>query len=334
MFDIEMLILSFGGGMIGAALGGLPSFIACGLCAVVGLAVFQATGDDTFLNATAWGPLFGPHIAFAGGVAAAAYAAKVGKLESGGKDIVTPLMGLNTPDVLLVGGIFGSLGYALFWFTGLFGNIGYFPWMNGAVLSVAISSIIVRLIFGSTGLFGKVRKGDNRWVSSDVAGWIPWQSKPTQLILIAFALGLPISYFIRLMPSLFTFGFATIALFLVFLAFGKKVPVTHHIGISAGMATLLSGGNIWWGLTFALLADFLGEFFAVIFLYHGDTHMDPPVWAVLVTWLLINLFAISPLADLSGVVPIIVAASVAAIGYIIFTALQKSRTSVKREVSS
>ena len=69
--------------------------------------------DDTFLNATAWGPLFGPHIAFAGGVAAAAYAAKTGKLKSGGKDIVASLMGLNAPDVLLVGGVFGSLGYAL-----------------------------------------------------------------------------------------------------------------------------------------------------------------------------------------------------------------------------
>lgn len=330
MFDIEMLVLSFGGGMLGAAIGGLPAFVICGVCAVIGLAIYQATGDNTFLNATAWGPLFGPHIAFAGGVAAAAYAAKTGKMKNG-KDIVSSLMGLNAPDVLLVGGVFGSLGYALAWFSGLFGNIGNFPWMNGPVLSIAISSILVRLIFGSKGLFGKVRKGDKRWVPSDVASWIPWQSKPAQLILIAFAWGLPIAYFIRLMPSLFTFGFGIAAVYLVFLGTGFKTPVLHHVGISAGMATLASGGNIWWGLTFALLAAFMGEFFAATFLYHGDTHMDPPVWAVLVNWLLIALFSISPLAGLTGIVPILIAAGVAVVGFLIFRALQGGSSPKEKE---
>ena len=47
MFDLEMLILSFAGGMFGAAIGGLPSFVLCGVTAVVGLAVYQATGDGT-----------------------------------------------------------------------------------------------------------------------------------------------------------------------------------------------------------------------------------------------------------------------------------------------
>ena len=178
MLDLEMLILSFAGGMVGAAVGGLPSFVLCGVCAVVGLGIFWATGQDTFLNATAWGPLLGPHIAFVGGVAAAAYAAKKGKLESGGKDIVTSLMGLNSPDVLLVGGVFGSLGYAISWAAGLLGNIGGFPWTNLPSLAIVLTAMIVRLVFGSTGLFGKVRDGDNRWLPSDVAGWLPWQSKP------------------------------------------------------------------------------------------------------------------------------------------------------------
>lgn len=322
MFDFEMLILSFGGGVLGAAIGGLPAFVLCGVCATIGLAIFWATGEDTFLNITAWGPLLGPHIAFAGGVAAAAYAGKAGKLKSGGKDIVTSLMGLNSPDVLLVGGLFGSLGYALNWVSTLFGNIGGFPAMNCPVFSICVSSIIVRLLFGKTGIFGKVRKGDNRWVPSDVAGWIPWQSKPGQLVLIAIGWGLPISYFIRTAPELFTFGFALAAIALVFLGTGSQFPVVHHIGISAGMATLASGGNIWWGLTFALTAAFFGELFAVLFVCHGDTHIDPPCWAVALNWLLIVLFAISPLSTVAGIVPVIIAAVVALVGYFVFNALQ------------
>jgi hypothetical protein len=57
----------------------------------------------------AFGPVFGPHIAFAGGVAAAAYAARRGELDDGA-DIITPLAGLATLDVLLVGGVFGAAG--------------------------------------------------------------------------------------------------------------------------------------------------------------------------------------------------------------------------------
>lgn len=322
MFDFEMLILSFGGGIVGAAIGGLPAFVLCGICATIGLAIFWATGEDTFLNITAWGPLLGPHIAFAGGVAAAAYANKTGKLKSGGKDIVSSLMGLDAPDVLLVGGIFGSLGYALNWVATLFGNIGGFPAENCPVFSICVSSILVRLLFGSTGLFGKVREGDNRWVPSDVAGWIPWQSKPAQLVLIAIGWGLPISYLIRVSPELFTFGFALAAIALVFLGTGSQFPVIHHIGISAGMATVATGGNIWWGLTFALLAAFLGEFFAAAFTYHGDTHIDPPCWAVAVTWTLIALFSISPLSQSTGIVPVIAAVVVGVVGYFIFSTLQ------------
>jgi hypothetical protein len=323
MFSFEMLILSFGGGVFGAAIGGLPSFVLCGVCATIGLAIFWATGEDTFLNLTAWGPLLGPHIAFAGGVAAAAYAAKVGKLKSGGKDIVSSLMGLNAPDVLIVGGVFGMLGYVLNWLAGLLPALGGFPFTNGPSIAIIVSAMIVRLLFGKTGLFGKVRKGDNCSRPSDVAAWLPWQSKPEQLILIAIGWGLPISFFIRVMPELFTFGFALAAVALVFLGTGSTFPVFHHIGIMAGMATLASGGNVWWGLTFALVAAFLGEFFAVRFLCHADTHIDPPAFAVFVTWTIVALLSTTTLFNLSGVVPIIVAVVVAVLGYVLFKALQK-----------
>jgi hypothetical protein len=92
----------------------------------------------------------------------------------------------------------------------------------------------------------------------------------------------------------------------------------------AGMATLASGGNVWWGLTFALVAAFLGEFFAVRFLCHADTHIDPPAFAVFVTWTIIALLSTTTLFSLSGVIPILVAVVVAVLGYVLFKTLQKA----------
>ena len=62
-----------------------------------------AGASNILINYFAFGSFFGPHIAFAGGVAAAAYAKKKGVSENGA-DIVSALAGLNEPDVLLVGG--------------------------------------------------------------------------------------------------------------------------------------------------------------------------------------------------------------------------------------
>jgi hypothetical protein len=324
---ITMIALSFGGGMFGAAIGGLPSFVLCGFGAVIGLAIYLVTGDPTFVDAVAWGPFLGPHIAFAGGVAAAAYAGKTGKLEGGGKDIVTPLLGLNAPDVLLVGGAFGALGYVLFWVNGFLPMIGGFPWMNPAVFSICITAVIVRLMFGKKGMFGKVRAGDSRWVPSDVAAWLPWQSRPAQLLLTGIAIGLPIAYLIKIMPALFTFGFAIAAVWLVFLGVGFKVPVGHHIGIASGMAVIATG-DIWWGMTFAVIGAFLGEFFACLFLNHGDTHIDPPVCSVAVTWLLTAILSVTSLRNITGVASVGVAVVVSALLYFAMSAL-KSRGAVE-----
>ncbi len=84
MFDLTSLLLAFAGGIAGALFGALPNFIFCGFVAIVGAALAIATKDPSFSNAVAWGPWFGPHIGFAGGVAAASYAAKKGKSPAAG----------------------------------------------------------------------------------------------------------------------------------------------------------------------------------------------------------------------------------------------------------
>jgi len=321
MFDVTYLILSFAGGMWGAAIGGLPAFVLCGVVAVVGLAIVLITGDPTFVNEIAWGPFFGPHIAFVGGVGAAAYAAKVGKMENG-KDIVSSLMGLNAPDVLLVGGVFGALGYLVNWLATLGPHIGDWLFTMSVPLAIVVTGIITRLVFGQGGVFGKVRAGDSRWVCTDAACWLPWQQKPMMLLLIGIGVGLPIARIIQVMPALFTFGFAVTAISLVFLGTGFKFPVTHHIGVSAGMAVIVTG-DIWWGVTFGVLAAFLAEFGACLLHNHGSTHIDPPSIAVCIAWTLLAILSTTTLKDLTGVASIVIAVVVSAALYFLATFLKR-----------
>ena len=111
MFDVFSLILAFGGGFFAAAIGGLHAFIFTGFMVLAGHAIILAGGSSDFLGNVAFGPVFGPHIAFAGGVAAVAYAARTAaNKDVGGKDIGVPLIQLERPDVLAVGGVFGMFG--------------------------------------------------------------------------------------------------------------------------------------------------------------------------------------------------------------------------------
>ncbi|MBP8853961.1 MAG: hypothetical protein KBG51_02495, partial [Flavonifractor sp.] len=122
--DILALIAAFGGGIIGAYMGALPAFIMTGIYALVGGVLTAAgVGGDVAVNYLAFGSFVGPHIAFAGGVAAAGYAGRKGKLASG-TDILSSLNGLGEPDVLLVGGIFGVLGFLIHYCIGLLPVIG------------------------------------------------------------------------------------------------------------------------------------------------------------------------------------------------------------------
>ena len=162
--DILALIAAFGGGIIGAYMGALPAFILTGVFALVGTAVSIAGGDGSFIiNNMAFGSFVGPHIAFAGGVAAAAYAGRKGKLSSGA-DIGSPLNGLGAPDVLVVGGIFGVFGYIV---ATLIGMTPLGPLTDLPGITVTISGIDARLLFGKTGLTGKYTgKGPRTWFST------------------------------------------------------------------------------------------------------------------------------------------------------------------------
>jgi len=323
-FSILYLVAAFGGGILGAAIGGLPVFILCGVAAVIGAGIAAATGDATFSNLVAWGPVLGPQVSFAGGAAAAVYAMKKGKLASG-RDIASALLGLNSPDVLLVGGVFGALGYVLQWAFANLPAIGDLGFTNPIALSIVVNAIIARVLFGKTGVFGKVRQGDNRWRASEVGAWLPWLSAPLQLLVVGLGFGIVISYSTVEAPALagLWFGVATVSLF--FLQFGVKVPVWHHIALSAELVIAAAGGDIWWGVAFALLAVFLGEFYAMLFTAHGDSHIDPPSATLFTTYTIMALLKVAGVFAISGVGSLVIALVVGVAGYGILTAMKAGK---------
>ena len=281
------LLASFGGGIFAAAIGTLPAFIFTGFMVIAGVAAAAAGGGDVIISQVAFGPFFSPHISFAGGAAATAYAARRGLMPSG-RDIGVALMGLNRPDVLLVGGLFGALGYL--GERGL-AALGWVPWTDTIGVTVVLSAIVARLAFGRTGLFGKVASGGSQFKTSDDARWLAWQESPGQIAVIGVGVGLSSAYAAMALGAdgggaVLGFGIAAAAL--VFLQFGGKVPVTHHIALPAALAALASG-SIVVGAAFGIIGALLGEFFSRLFLIHGDTHIDPPAAAIGATVLVLRI---------------------------------------------
>lgn len=154
--DLFWLIAAAAGGFFGAAIGALQSFVFCGFTVLLGVMGLFGNASAAFIAYVPFGPVFGPHIAFAGGVAAVAYASKRGY--ANGKDIVTPLIGLGKADVLLVGAAFGVLGYLLN------AGIAAIPWFGGhtdtVAVTVVVSALLARFVFGRSGLTGVLSRSE------------------------------------------------------------------------------------------------------------------------------------------------------------------------------
>lgn len=298
--DLFWLLAAFAGGILGAMVGANYAFGFTGVSIIIGFGALAGTGSTTILDYVAFGPVFGPHIAFAGGVAAAAYAGRKGLLEGGGKDINTPLAGLGRPDVLLVAGAFGVGGYILQRL------ITHIPWFGAHTDSVALtvftSAIVVRLVFGSTPVLHAPTRPD------DKVFWLPWQQTPGQILTVSLGASLMAagaatmiaSYIVPMGQDIETYGqivanaqtipFAFSALCIFAVASGLKMPVTHHMTIIAGLSAIsflmVSGSGLvalLLGTCFGIITAFVCEWVARAFQNHGDTHIDPPAGSI---WLM------------------------------------------------
>ncbi|RCW51354.1 MULTISPECIES: hypothetical protein [unclassified Halanaerobium] len=283
LFNLGLILSAFGGGVFGAALGALNSFIFCGFLVIAGEAISVASGVGSFTNAIGFGTWFGPHIGFAAGAAAAAYAARKGYVE--GRDIITPLMKFKDPSVLLVGGLFGILGYFV---NGIIAGVGT-P-TDTIALTVVISAIIKRVMFSDTGVIGTYNPehGDSRWSPSEDIAWLPFQMHAGELLMIGLGVGL-VSSKISLITGSSFIGFGIAAASLIILSTIGGSPVTHHIALPAALAAMATGSVIVGGI-FGILGAFLGEFFARLFYDWGDTHIDPPAATIATLTTVVMLF--------------------------------------------
>lgn len=294
--SIFNLIAAFGGGAFAASIGALPAFIMTGVFAVVGAAVSMAGAADAgniLVNYFAFGSFFGPHIAFAGGVAAAAYAKKKG-ISDNGADIATACAGHNAPDVLIVGGIFGVIGFlfkelvVMNLFAGTFS-----PRLvtDAPGITVFLSAILVRLVFG-----GKLRTGDKTISQGGALG-------NTIVIGICYSLLVAGVYFagLEVVPietfagsyHVLIFGMAAIGL--VFAEIGQPFFGCHHIVIIAAETAVQCYNNTENAWMAVIMAIVFGTISAIIcdvetnLINSGsDSHIDGPACAIFIMTFVVN----------------------------------------------
>ncbi len=284
---ISNLIAAFGGGTLGACIGALPAFILTGIVAIAGGIVTLAGGSDLSIGSIAFGSILGPHIAFAGGVAAAAYSANKKKDLDVGTNILASLNGYEDPATLLIGGIFGVFGFLLSY---LYGSILKIP-TDIPAISVFTLAIITRLVFGTTGLLGS---GDSDCERS----YFKKGKALSYSIIFGGGIGIAISYvgyylletgaspeLLGIYPVI-CFGISAIAL--IFTQTGFATPATHHITLPAAAATIMSG-NALIGVMFAIIGTLLGDLAANLLNTNCDSHIDPPATSIMIVVLLINL---------------------------------------------
>lgn len=333
-----LLIAALAGGAFGAALGALPSFVFTGFVvflgeglailerAIGGLDVVPSGELATGITGTiGFGPVTGPHIAFAGGVAATAYAGrKYPEMEPNdwdyhfGKDI---LYAFGTkPDILAVGAVFGALGMLI---TQGLDGVG-FPTDNIA-LSVVATAFLARLAFGYP-IVGRVsgssildmspfereetRVAADGGTESDrlaTEPWLPHQYEWAGVTAIGIVGGL-LGGFIWLETGSIFLGYAISAMSLLFLNLGvEKIPVTHHITLLGSTGAVIAAAAI--GSepivllvagAFGAISALIGELSQRVFYSHSGTHVDPPAMAIAAFMLVLGVLYLAGLLPNAG----------------------------------
>lgn len=332
----EMLLAAFAGGALGAAIGALQAFSLAGLMVIVGelyALVHRTVGHEAAVapvditGSIAFGVVLGPHIAFGGGAAAVAYAAKRGYLDTDfdyheAKNVVQGLG--SRPDVLVVGGVFGIVGY----WVATASTVLRLP-TDAVALGVVLSAIIHRLVLGYSvigasprRLFdmspferGERRQPEGTFASDGGQGrfvvepWLPYQYRWAHVTILGAVVGILGGYLAYLTGSAFlAFGISVVAL--TFLCAGvAQIPVTHHMSLPASTVVIASvdssapltpdlvaasvplGEAVVFGAVFGIIGALTGEIAQRMFYAHAETHLDPPAASIVVTSFLIGVLA-------------------------------------------
>jgi hypothetical protein len=269
-FELGLVLAAFAGGAFGAAIGALPSFAFTGFLVIAGeildiLGGAGASGGANITGAVAFGPGFGPHVAFGGGAAAAAYLAREESFAPDfdyhqAKEIT---VGLGTrPDVLFVGGTFGVIGHLLLATSNTLG----IPW-DPVAFGVVASALLHRLAFGYSIIGARPRRwldmtpyerGERRESLADgqvtdgqvtdggtaqsgrlaVEPWLPHQYRWANVAVLGVVCGMLGAYIAYRTGSAFL-AFGVSAASLLFIVAGvDRIPVTHHMTLPGSTVVL------------------------------------------------------------------------------------------------
>lgn len=337
LWMVGMLIAAFAGGAFGAAIGALPAFVFTGFLVMLGEGVRILSGDysglmgldaDTLSSAAitgqvGFGPVFGPHISFAAGAAASAYSAKKGYMDTGfpyheAKNIAYAQG--PKPDVLLVGGLFGILGYWIATLSAIFS----LPW-DSIAIAVVLSAFAHRIIFKYP-IIGNAKKGLTNmspFESGEKRGkeprllvepWLGHQYKWGDVTILGAIVGI-LAAFITVQTGSVFLPFGISAATLLFLNLGvERIPVTHHMSLigSASVAAATGGeytaaslaGLLILGGFFGLISAAAGEYIQRVFYAHSDTHLDPPAAAIVIGSFIIALLYLIDIFETASYVPV------------------------------
>ena len=195
-----------------------------------------------------------------------------------GWNITRSLIFLHDTMVMLVGGLAGTAGYMLF---SLLSYIGL-PTDAGAV-SIISFGVIVRLTLSN----GRKWNPDATQYYRE-QGWRYWVFQTVNCLAIASVFAFILH---EAGPEFYGIGFSISAALLLFdyAGDGQKMPTTHQITNTVGVALGLTGGSIPIAIFFALIANHVYLLFAKYFNEDCSTHIDPPAVGIAVGTLLLNL---------------------------------------------
>ena len=284
--DILTILAGFTGGIFGTAFGSIPAFILTGVFALIGAILTLSGVTDFVVGTVAFGPFFGPHVSFAAGAAAAAYAANKAKKLDSAQNVLAALFGINDIKTLLVGGLYGILGIVTFT---LITKQSVFV-TDYPAFCVCVVLFLNRIIMGKTSIIGTLKEGEKRDIF------------PKDEILLnsvnglLFALGVAVigqklieagvSQDAMAIYPVFVFGIS--ALSLIFLQMGFAIPITHHITYPAATVFIMTQ-NIYLAAITGFINAILWVIAGKVFNSNCDTYIDPPAIVIVISMFVINL---------------------------------------------
>lgn len=259
---MEKFILAFLAGGLGAVIGGTATFVMTGFIGIVVAIMSVCNCDVTSISDLFLNLVFMPCVIFNGAVAATAFSANKLGYNHGGEDGSKSMLYTKNPLVLVVGCIFGLIGYLVYLAfnkLGVPGDLGAF-----SVMSVGF---LVRFLFGT-----------HKWKNHEATCLFKDLNGLLFQVLYAGIVSYITAYFVRIC-GIASIGFSISALSLIFGYFVADFPVTHHTTLIAGYA-IMQTGNMGLAVLFGIIAQLIFVVFSDYFNTKLDTHVDGPAVAI------------------------------------------------------